>query len=369
MKTIRTFALSFGAALLFGSFLAPGRADILYVANEVNDTIEKFSSTGSDLGIFARHPLAGAAAFGLAFDSSANLFVAYANLPTNLSKFSATGAYLFSFAPGLGYIQGVALDRAGNLYVANTTGNSIEKFSTAGTDLGTFASSGLSEPRGIAFDSAGNLYAANSGNNAIVKFSPTGTNLGTFASAPSARLSYPFGLAFDAAGNLYVASLSLNQVEKFSPTGTDLGTFASSGLSSPEGLAFDSTGNLYVANQGGSTIQKFTPSGVGSLFASNGVSGPTFLAFTDDTGKPLPLPPNVAATAARIAIVPPFVAGQALLRVTGMPGTNYTVQAATNLDSSAASWVSLVTSNSQTGTFDFLDAHATNPTRFYRAAQ
>src|SRR5215469_7738220 len=121
MKRIRTFILNSGAALLFSSFLAPGRADILYVANEVNNTIERFSSSGSDLGIFATHPLTGAAAFGLAFDSSANLFVAYPNLPTNLTKFSVTGAYLFSFAPGLGYLQGIAFDRAGNLYVANAT--------------------------------------------------------------------------------------------------------------------------------------------------------------------------------------------------------------------------------------------------------
>jgi sugar lactone lactonase YvrE len=353
------FILAAGSGLLHGAFAA--RADILYVANESNDTIERFSSTGSDLGTFAQNPSFGAAAFGLAFDSATNLFVAYANLVDPVARFSTNGTYLGSFAAGLGYVEGLAFDRAGNLYVASATLNRIEKFSTNGVDLGTFATNGLNFPRGIAFDSVGNLYAANSGNNTIEKFSPSGTDLGAFAASSGAH-----GLAFDRTGNLYVANLLGNSVKKFSPTGTDLGVFASAGVNLPEGLAFDSAGNLYVANQGYSDIAKFTPSGVGSVFATNGVHGPTFLAFTDDSGKPLPLPPGAAPP--RIDVVPPFTAGQLRLRVTGTPGTNYTMQVTTNLQSPTNSWVSLFSSNSPTGTFEFLDLQATNRARFYRAA-
>jgi sugar lactone lactonase YvrE len=356
-----------GAALLLATLAASSRADILYVANESNDTIERFSSTGGDLGTFAQNPSSGAAAFGLAFDSATNLYVAYGNLSKALAKFSTNGTLSFSFAPGLGYAEGLAFDRAGNLYAASATENLIEKFSTAGADLGPFATNGLSAPRGIAFDSAGNLYAANSGNNTIEKFSPDGTDLGAFASSASAPLSWPQGLAFDGAGNLYVANLLGNSVEKLSPTGTDMGAFATKGVNAPEGLAFDSAGNLYVANQGGSAIAKFTPDGAGSVFATNGVDGPTFLAFTDDTGKPLPLPTGAGPARPRIDVVPPFTNGQFRVRITGTPGTNYTVQATDGLKSPTNSWTSLFTSNSLSGAFEFLDLQATNPVRFYRA--
>ena len=48
-------------------------------------------------------------------------------------------------------------------------------------------------------------------------------------------------------------------------------------------------GNLFVANAGDNTIEKFTPDDIGSVFASTGVNGPRFLAFTDDAGVPLKL--------------------------------------------------------------------------------
>lgn len=279
------------AALLIGPLALRSHADILYVANAGNNTIERFSAAGGDLGTFATNPVYGAAPFGLAFDSDADLYVAYPNLNTNMVKFSASGTYLFNFGwPELSFGQGIAFDSAENLYVADAANDIIERFSAAGTDLGPFAS-GLSQPRGIAFDGAGNLYVANSLDNSIEKFSPSGADLGVFANSSSARLNNPFGLAFDGFGNLYVANLALKEIEEFSPTGADLGTFAST-AASPEGLAFDSAGNLYVACQGGPVIEKFTPGGAGSTFASGGgLSGPTFLAFTDDAGNPLPLPP------------------------------------------------------------------------------
>ena len=290
-------------ALLLSSLAVPGRADILYVGHVSGGTIEKFSSTGTDLGTFANSPKPGAAANGLAFDSNGNLYVAYPNITTNLIKYSSTGTFLFSIATGLVYAQGVAVDHAGNVYVGDASANKIEKFSSTGSDLGTFASSGLSAPRGLAFDTAGNLYVVNSGNSTVEKFSPTGTDLGVFAGSP---LSGPFALAFDAAGNLYVSNGGSWDIDKFSSTGTFLGVFThgniynGGGMGVPGGLAFDSADNLYVANSN-SSIEKFTPTGTDLGHFVVDANSPQFLAFTDDAGNPLLLPPLSAPAIVAIA--------------------------------------------------------------------
>ena len=105
MKTPFAFTVSAGAALLLGLLAAPVRADILYVSNSNNDTIEKFTSGG----------------VGSVFASS-----------------------------GLISPIGLAFDSAGNLYAANNGNNTIEKFTPGGVGS-VFASSGLSSPLFLAF--------------------------------------------------------------------------------------------------------------------------------------------------------------------------------------------------------------------------
>ena len=164
----------------------------------------------------------------------------------------------------------------GTLLATYSNANIIEKFDMAtGNDLGVFANTGLNEPVGMTFDSAGNLYVANFAGNSIEKFSPTGTDLGIFANI---GLDGPFDVAFDNSGNLYVANAHTGSaqfqpgyIEKFSPTGTDLGVFANTG-DDPQYLAFDTTGNLYLTTGNTEGIFKITPDGTSSIFA-NFVSG------------------------------------------------------------------------------------------------
>lgn len=72
--------------------------------------------------------------------------------------------------------SGLAFDSAGNLFVANNVANTIEKFSSTGTDLGVFADSsdGITAPITLAFDELGNLYVTNSGIHTIEKFTTGG---------------------------------------------------------------------------------------------------------------------------------------------------------------------------------------------------
>jgi sugar lactone lactonase YvrE len=97
------------------------------------------------------------------------------------------------------------------------------------------------------------LYVANSGDNTIGRFTSNGTDLGSF---PAGGIE-PIGLAFDGNGILYVSLYLDNVIRKFSPDGIDLGIFADTGLANPAGMVFDSSGNLYVVNYNYPSVQSF----------------------------------------------------------------------------------------------------------------
>src|SRR6266540_3465452 len=107
--------------------------------------------------------------------------------------------------------------RADILYVSNGRNGTIERFSTSGGGS-TFAYSGLQDAEGLAFDRAGNLFVANpgiGGSGTIEKFTPDGVR-STFYQY---GYGYPRGLAFDRAGKLYAGESYDSRIFKFSPEG------------------------------------------------------------------------------------------------------------------------------------------------------
>ena len=294
-KTIRAIA---AAGLLLGVLgAADSRADVIYVANQTEGTIEKFASDGTSIANFVTGLTYPA---GIAFDHAGNLYVSD-SLDNTITKITPGGVKSTFASFGVSGPAGLAFDSSGNLYMSLSGPGKIEKYSPTGTDLGAFAT-GMNSPQGLAFDSAGNLFAADNAGNTIWKI----TTGGVRTSFATTGLSLPTGLAFDAAGNLYAANYGNATVEKFTPGGT--GSLFTSGslntpLGSPLGLAFDSTGKLYVANNGKNTISVISPTGtdLGYLASSPTGKGPTFLAITDNGGNPLPLPlpePTTLALAA-----------------------------------------------------------------------
>ena len=305
------------AWLLLGGLTVSSQADILYVSNSGNNTIQKFTSAGVG-SVFANTGLASPS--GLAFDRAGSLYVANAGANTIVKFTGGVGAI---FANGVSSTlltpRGLAFDSAGLLlYAANQGGASIYKFDSVGnpTLFAGGTSGNLSSPRSLAFDSAGNIFAASFGNDTIQKFSSNGVR-SVFGVFPSA----PFGLAVDSAGNLYVSGFFANAIYKYTRDGF-FSTFTSSGLSNPGGLAFDSAGNLYAANQGNNTIEKFSSTGIDlGPFVSAGLNMPQFLAFTTDDDRPLLLTPVLSTKKSGTNVVVSWTVGGTLLSSTNVTGT------------------------------------------------
>jgi len=120
-------------------------------------------------------------------------------------------------------------------------------------------------PHGIAVDSAGNIFVADSGNGRIQKFSPNGTFVTSIASTD------PNGIAVDRAGNIYVAEIgSKHRVQKLGPDGRFITEWAP-GLYGPRKIAIGPDDSIYVVDSGRNRIVKFSPDG--QVLASWGSEG------------------------------------------------------------------------------------------------
>ena len=190
---------------------------------------------------------------------------------------------------------GLATDRAGNLYVADFGNARIRKVSpdgvittVAGSGTAGFAGDGgpataarLDGPLGLAVDAAGNLYLADFYSHRMRKVDAAGVITtvagngtvgfgGDGEAAPSAALAYPCEVAVDAAGNLYIADRDNHRIRKVTPGGVittvagngspgfggDGGPATSASMHSPMGVAVDAEGNLYIAEHGGERVRK-----------------------------------------------------------------------------------------------------------------
>ena len=258
--------------------VAADAAGNVYIADTGNNTIRKISGAGVVTTLAGSVGLAGSA--------------------------NGTGLSASFFGP-----QGAAADTAGSVYVTEDN-HTIRRITAAavattlagfpavtGTGDGIGSAARFNIPSGVAVDTAGNLYVADSSNHSIRKISSTGV-VTTLAGSPgltgaadgagtTARFNYPSGVAIDSTGNIYVADFGNHTVRKVTATGvvtTLAGKPGSSGaangtgsaalFSSPSGLAVNASGSVFVTDQGNHTIRAISAAGaVTTVAGSPGVSG------------------------------------------------------------------------------------------------
>ena len=335
-------------------------ASNLYIADTYNNRIRKVNAATRVISTVAGNGNLGASGDGgsalnarlnnpssVQLDSAGNIYIA--DTGNNAIRFVNGSTGVISTVAGVpgsqGYAgdsgpavlatlqspNGIALDVAGNLYIADT-GNNVIRFVDASTGIiSTFAGNGkaayagdgraakmasLSGPWGVTLSNSGELYIADQKNNVVRKVNAEGIistvaglglagYSGDGASATGARLNTPASVAIDAAGNIYISDSGNNRIRKINPATNDISTIAGDNTTSlqPDGfpanqaalygpytLALDGLGSIYVADVFHNRIREI-PSNVAILIYPamriNAVSPPLRQVLENDGNAPL----------------------------------------------------------------------------------
>lgn len=168
----------------------------------------------------------------------------------HLVKASGTGGANVEFS----FDANPGSTRAGSLTIQGQTVTITQAGSTyVAAAVSPLVSVGLSGPEGVAVDGAGNVYIADTGNNAIKEWNPTNQTLTTLVST---NLNGPQGLAVDGLGDIYIADSGDSALKEWSQE--SLYTLVSSGLNDPTGVAVNSSGNVYIADFGDSAVEEWS---------------------------------------------------------------------------------------------------------------
>jgi streptogramin lyase len=391
-------------------FSAPGgmavdSAGDLYLADQNNGTIRMLTPLGTN---WVSSTIAGLAGHSGSADGTNN-------------------AIRFQTGDNLGW---VAVDSAGNVFVADYGNNTIRKLTPVGTNWvsstiaglaghiggvdGTNSGARFNGPNDVAVDNAGNLFVADYGNKTIRKLTPVGTNWvsstiaglagvgGTFEGTNSgARFNGPAGVAVDSVGNVFVADYGNNTIRKLTPVGANWvsstiaglagvagvfdGTNRGARFNSPTSISVDIAGNVYVADSQNNTIRKLTPMGtnwvtrtIGGLAGSVGHADGTNSAarFSQPDGLRVDSTGNVYVaefannTICKGVPVPVFqsvkqVNDQIEFTWSATPGQRFQLQYHSDL--SSTNWTNLGNTMTATnGTMFGSDTFGPETTRFYR---
>ncbi len=319
---------TFGAALIIAATVtaaAPAQAQI--ITTVAGDGSGAYAGDGGPATAASIHN-----AYNITPDHSGNLLIAdYANYcirkvtPAGIiTTIAGNGTLGYSGDGGpataaqLNCPACIAIDAAGNLYIADMMNSAIRKINTAGI-ISTVAGNGARGYSGdggpataasicfvynLIVDAAGNLYLPDEANSVVRKVSAAGIittiagcgvdgNDGDGGQATAAKLSEPWSVALDATGNLFIADLNAEVIRKVTPAGVistiagngvegysgDGGPATAAAISNPTCIITDRAGNVYIDDYNNSRIRKVTPAGVITTVVGTGVAG-----FSGDGG-------------------------------------------------------------------------------------
>ena len=249
----------------------------LLVANSTLGTVSFYrqpytgASTGSLSGMSSPQ--------ALAIDKIGNIFVADQN-GNAVWEFSALG-FGSKILTGAGIApSALAIDPSGNLAVAESGANQVTILTPPYTAAPTTIT-GVQGPQAVIFDHLRNLFVANTGDGTVDEISPPYTSP---TSPTISGLAQPWSLALDSVGNLFVGDVNSGSsvVRQFSaPYTTSARAVISTGINRAWALAVDASGNLFVANYIGNTVTEYAPPYSGAPIAtiSNGITSPQALAI------------------------------------------------------------------------------------------
>jgi len=316
----------------------------VYVADFEGGRIHKFDPVGRSLFAFAGLGTGGGelgGANGLAVAATGDLYVAEAS-NHRVSQFNSEGQFVRMWGKGVNLDvpasptclagencgpgtadsadgafdgpSGIAVDSTGNVYVADSVNNRIQKFSATGAYLSQFGTLGtgpgeLSGPSKIVIDGAGNVHVTEQGNRRVSTFSSSGSFLRAMgkdvggagvnsctstcqagsAGTGDGAFDVPSGVSTDSTGNVYVSETSPNnRVQVFGPGGAFVQKWGGTGslagqFEGAAGLVAASGGRVYVADSGNDRIQLFTETSLVPVTPPGG---------GDPTPDPDPPPPG-----------------------------------------------------------------------------
>lgn len=249
---------------------------------------------------------------GIALDAAGNAWLANSSggSVTALSSQGArlTGAIGYSGSNNLFGAQAVAIDKAGNVWLADSLLSSVVKLTVSGgiVQNNVSYSSGINGPTCIAVDSQNHVWVANFAGGTITELSQTGTPMGAGPLTGGGILQSPAGIAIDRLGSVWVTDNSSSVVAKFDQNQTLLSGpgFTDHALVAPEGIALDAQGRAWVADNGNAGV---------SLFGANGA----VVLATPISGGGLNSPVGVAIDGAGAAWVTNSLQAGTLTRAVG----------------------------------------------------
>ena len=252
--------------------------------------------------------------FGIAVDRRGNLIVADGGQSNRIRRISVDGKVQTIAGSGEGFADGnalqsqfntpsgVAIDRSGNIIIADTSNNRIRKLSSDGSRVSTIAGSGVAGfkdgpadeaqfdgPIGLAVDEKGNVYVADTYNDSIRRIGTDGdvtTVAGTGApgfddgNSTTAAFDTPSGVAVDKNGTLFVADTANHAVRRINVQGevttvagrADTTSQSAVRLDHPVGIVVTHDGFLFVSDEGAGRIVRIAPEGETESYAG-GVAG------------------------------------------------------------------------------------------------